>query len=1361
MGAPPDIDFGGGETIGPGATKTWTVNFTAPSTPGTYTGNWKMKHNGVAFGENSWLRIIVDSAGNDDATYISEGPPYDDTHFLPGENFTKTWTYENSGNTTWNDAGSYAFSFQSGEQMGAPSELSPGGDVGPGSRKTWSVNFTAPSTPGTYTTYWKTEHNGAPFGQRCWLKIIVDESATDDADYLSEGPPYDGEHFQPGETFTKTWTMRNTGVSTWGDSGGFKWAFQSGEQMGAPSEVSLASGESIGPQQLKTWSVNMTAPSAPGTYSGYWKMEHNGDAFGDSAWVQLVVDAAVEVADDFIFPLGEAGGGRGFHIHRGEGFAEPIYYHSYNGSHKWHPAEDWIADWTGEDIADTTDLTALQSMYSSYFSYTGEASGEWGLSGQDLIDLYRTELYRQGPETGIIDTAIDLYPRDPANYGFNSPVHAAANGVVVEAADFGGAWSKVIMIEHHAPAGTHFAVSDTAKVWTQYAHLNAIMVSPGDEVGKGDVIGYMGDAGGYYNSESGSYQQKEGAHLHFEVRKAYMPASSWNVTDRDTVFQNYTAPSEFITANRPDDDWAETWDTAPLLLSDYDCTIDMLKTGDVDWGKLEVPADGAMELRLSGIPRHANFDMEFYSGDGDSLGELVGSSRSNDFADESIARTGVESGSIYYVKFINVKGGGSARFRYTVHGISPTPIPGDYDSSREVGINLVAERSLALDGHGVNLDTGWIPNGSPAQLRFSFIVDGGTVRATLPGKMVAEWDSSLANPGADLPVEIHFESPKDSGQFSIRGGLQFLLKFRFSFDLPILGHIEWEAAVPYIPQIKYLWNKAVAITPYLLGSSAALSQNLGGGRVVDVGFSPIKLVDAGISVYASGLVEGDITGNQIKVTSAGDTQYCASETVNDTGSVTESIVHTVHIPADFSGTYQMNIESIMYDEVYTMDLGVVLTPSLFVDVASGFFRYDLDPFNFPFTIINDAHWDLRTPEKNASIQIPIQGGGAPPEQDDAQLLASTIPDGSIFRPNEQFIKTWTIENTGTTTWTEGENYLWTFDGGEQFGAASQTVLATGESVAPGETKTWTVQMTAPSLPGTYRGYWKMYKYGSYRFGERCWVEIVVEEDTRDTFDPEYIISDEEFRNINSMTLAEVQQFLEQWNGRLKEADLWQNFHFSYSEYPYFYDYLLESNELGRESSPAEIIYYSSRDPQEPVNQVNPQVLIVTLQKEQSLIESGFTGQEMQDRLDIACGYACPDGGGCNPQYKGFFNQVLSAAYQFTQDFESLDEWVQPSIVIDGQIITPKNRATAVLYQYTPHISTNRDFYRLYKKYFGEGSGYSDAKFIEETIPDGTVIYPGENFVKTWTLKNIGETVWTDASAFIWSFESGEDFGAVG
>ena len=81
--------------------------------------------------------------------------------------------------------------------------------------------------------------------------------------------------------------------------------------------------------------------------------------------------------------------------------------------------------------------------------------------------------------------------------------------------------------------------------------------------------------------------------------------------------------------------------------------------------------------------------------------------------------------------------------------------------------------------------------------------------------------------------------------------------------------------------------------------------------------------------------------------------------------------------------------------------------------------------------------------------------------DDAAFVSENVPDGAHFQPGEGFTKRWTMRNSGTSTWTRDDQVLWTYDGEERFGAAEQTLLPEGVSVAPGASWDWEVGMTAP------------------------------------------------------------------------------------------------------------------------------------------------------------------------------------------------------------------------------------------------------------------------------------------------------------
>jgi hypothetical protein len=109
--------------------------------------------------------------------------------------------------------------------------------------------------------------------------------------------------------------------------------------------------------------------------------------------------------------------------------------------------------------------------------------------------------------------------------------------------------------------------------------------------------------------------------------------------------------------------------------------------------------------------------------------------------------------------------------------------------------------------------------------------------------------------------------------------------------------------------------------------------------------------------------------------------------------------------------------------------------------------------------------------------------------------------------------------------------------------------------------------------------------------------------------------------------------------------------------------------------------------------VNPIFLLAHLQKESGLVSNNLKTCPAS-KLAKAFGCGCPDGGSCSAQQAGFEQQVECAA-GLTRDYlDDLDDgkttisgWRpgKAKTTLDGRGITPQNKATAVLYTYTPWV----------------------------------------------------------------------------
>jgi hypothetical protein len=105
-----------------------------------------------------------------------------------------------------------------------------------------------------------------------------------------------------------------------------------------------------------------------------------------------------------------------------------------------------------------------------------------------------------------------------------------------------------------------------------------------------------------------------------------------------------------------------------------------------------------------------------------------------------------------------------------------------------------------------------------------------------------------------------------------------------------------------------------------------------------------------------------------------------------------------------------------------------------------------------------------------TLPRPTSTSAIPPTAscDLAQFIKDvSIPDGTVFAPGAAFTKTWRLKNAGTCTWS---GYSLVFDSGDSMSGTSPTPIGT---VSPGQEVDLSINLTAPSTNGSYRGYWRI------------------------------------------------------------------------------------------------------------------------------------------------------------------------------------------------------------------------------------------------------------------------------------------------
>ncbi|MEN9956877.1 MAG: hypothetical protein RIR46_485 [Actinomycetota bacterium] len=269
------------------------------------------------------------------------------------------------------------------------------------------------------------------------------------------------------------------------------------------------------------------------------------------------------------------------------------------------------------------------------------------------------------------------------------------------------------------------------------------------------------------------------------------------------------------------------------------------------------------------------------------------------------------------------------------------------------------------------------------------------------------------------------------------------------------------------------------------------------------------------------------------------------------------------------------------------------------------------------------------------------------------------------------------------------------------------------------------------------------------------------------FDPGLIVSDSVFYDFGSMTLEEIQRFLDSKVPVCKANDGGPTCLRNYKM-----DTQAKAGEAGRcdplpakkAASAAQIIFDVAN-----ACKINPRVLLVVLQKEQGLIQASNPTEYM---YRAALGYGCPDSKpeicGKGSTITGLFNQLYRGAGQlqwygdprgsftylkvgttvsikYQADFcearnaaGSCIKWVDKC---GSKSFTLKSQATAALYYYTPYTPNaaalknlygsgdscsaygNRNFWRFFSDWFGSpiGGGFllksADSKpylIVDET-----------------------------------------------
>lgn len=263
-----------------------------------------------------------------------------------------------------------------------------------------------------------------------------------------------------------------------------------------------------------------------------------------------------------------------------------------------------------------------------------------------------------------------------------------------------------------------------------------------------------------------------------------------------------------------------------------------------------------------------------------------------------------------------------------------------------------------------------------------------------------------------------------------------------------------------------------------------------------------------------------------------------------------------------------------------------------------------------------------------------------------------------------------------------------------------------------------------------------------------------------------IAPDGDFANVNAMSVGDIQGFLEGKGSALASTPSSQ----------------LGDGANGR--SAAQIIYDAAKGLYDAAvgcsgnicinsstGTVSPKTILITLQKEQSLVTPFDPSRDYQRALDCAMGYE--SGQGCQwmfdnrPQWKGFSNQVGWAAWNLRLHYERSVRQIEPYYM--GKVVTVSdpdgarsvylsNHTTAALIRYTPHTYYgNWNFWKLGVEWFGFGTGGGYSGGVNDlSSSTGRMYISGKYTVKSYKQTDarvyFGDTVVAELGSGTWEYQ---------
>lgn len=271
----------------------------------------------------------------------------------------------------------------------------------------------------------------------------------------------------------------------------------------------------------------------------------------------------------------------------------------------------------------------------------------------------------------------------------------------------------------------------------------------------------------------------------------------------------------------------------------------------------------------------------------------------------------------------------------------------------------------------VSLDTGWVPSGSPIQVRFTLNLMGET-HIDMGGQLTTYWPFGLT---------MGVPGRTDAGRLHMAWGIQVTAQARINVSIAGVRYT-WEGSIPYVPEFDFRLNDDQTFTPFVLSGSVPRpvvvedttdALRLFGVGIRDIVGSSIAGIDGGLEVQARGRLMTSYQGTRTFIDDAREPIVTALQAVQFWAPTAAGFGASQDITVRPEGTLTYNGQ-------------VVLTPAFYVTLLGR--RWEIPIVDVPIQIVDSTQTIMFAAD---TVHVPLPDVAVDPTMIDI----GTVDAGSL------------------------------------------------------------------------------------------------------------------------------------------------------------------------------------------------------------------------------------------------------------------------------------------------------------------------------------------------------------------------------